>query len=1019
MGLINTIERLLLWWESQGINASAEGACRLRSPIQADPDGFGDIFVTKGDDLVSFIEIRGMRRLAGNAEFFQSCAALYEQFATLIRAGGESKHTIEISFRRDPNASHDLVERMYSAHRAGAKYLGAGRNDIIDSQVAQMGGMCARESVYMVLTTHIASLNPHERKRHRSRMAEGRRKYWDEAGRRGLSDAEADFSQMFVQDPTPTAKSLVADHASALSVLVRFLNRDLNANGPGLNAKGLDRHAALWMCRSHIDAAIPPKKWRPVLVGDHVYATRPTGTGDGGHWLPMPIGNQVVTQSIRESFGSHESAVLAGWHYASIILEQCAQTDDGWASFQQLLSDVRKDLPFGCNFEISPNGISRHKLAETLIAFAGAWGSENKLIHAAWKDLREIQRSEPVVSMRVVLTTWAKTDDELSSNLAALRSAVESWGSTVVTNETGSPGHAVLATAGGFSSINPAPYIPGPLSDFTKMLPLFRSASPWDDGHLIARTADGVPYPIQFFSDKQPGWGMAVFAPTGRGKSFLMMMMIMGLLMRPIGKDIPLVTVVDVGPSSRLIMDYCRSMLMASNPDLAKKIVSVKIRNDKAFAVNLFDTLHGLDMPTQNDIDFQAGIIMMMCSGLGSEGEMYVRRVIAAAYKRYSRPSRESKYWSSSLDDELNKAVERAGIKIIPNRTRVWDVVDELFRLGFVSESARAQRYAMPILDDLVAASADHTLRDYEQAKTPSGEYLRDVFARQISEAVNSYELLAGVTQYDLGAARAVSLDMEEVVKSSSGDTANNRKAIMYLYGRRLAAQKYFLRWEEIEKMVPDEYRGYLKDQVDATWVAPKFLAFDELHYTGGCAGIRKQLGEDQRVGRKYNLMVLAASQELDDLPSDMLRNCYSFAILGANDATELARVKEVFDLSDAEAASIASHCTGHGPFFFRANMNSGIVSQALVSEAGPVARWAFTTSPFDAPLRDRLALKVGSVAASAILAKAFPSGSVRSAKERKQQQMVAEGRSSEEALLAYFEDLAMRHAGPEILMEA
>ena len=1018
MGIIDTVERLLLWWESQGINASAEGACRLRSPIQAGPDGIGDIFVTKGDDLVSFIEIRGMRRLAGNAEFFQSCAALYEQFATLMRAGGEGKHTIEISFRRDPNASQDLVERMYSAHRAGAKYLGAESNEIIDSQVAHMGGMCARESVYMVLTTHVASLTPHERKRHAKRMIDGRKKYWDEVKRLGLSGAEADFSQMFVQDPTPTAKSLVADHSSALSVLVRFLNRDLGANGPGLNAKGLDRHAALWMCRSHIDAAIPPKKWRPVLAGDHVYATRPTGTGDGGHWLPMPIGQQIVSQSIKDHFGSHESAVLAGWHYASIILEQCAQTDDGWASFQQLLADVRKDLPFGCNFEISPNGISRHKLAETLIAFAGAWGSENKLIHAAWKDLRDIQKDKPVVSMRVVLTTWAKTDDELSSNLAALKSAVESWGSTVVTNETGSPGHSLLATAGGFSSINPAPYIPGPLSDFTKMLPMFRPASPWDDGHLIARTTDGVPYPIQFFSDKQPAWGMAVFAPTGRGKSFLMMMMIMGLLMRPIGKDIPLITVLDVGPSSKLIMDFCRSMLIRSNPDLAKKIVSVKIRNDKSFAVNLFDTLHGLDMPTQNDIDFQAGIIMMMCSNLGDEGEMYVRRVITAAYKRYSRQSRESKYWSSSLDDELNRVVERAGIEIT-SKTRVWDVVDELFRRGFISESARAQRHAMPILDDLVAASADHTLTDYEQAKTPGGELIRDVFARQVSEAVNSYELLAGVTQYDLGFARAVSLDMEEVVKSSTGETAKNRKAIMYLYGRRLAAQKYFLRWDEVEKMVPAEYKSYLKNQVDATWVAPKFLAFDELHYTGGCDGIRKQLGEDQRVSRKYNLMVLAASQELDDLPSDMLRNCYNFAILGANDATELARVKAVFDLSDAEAASIASHCTGNGPFFFRANMNSGIVSQALVSEAGPVARWAFTTSAFDAPLRDRIARKVGSVAAAAILAKAFPSGSVRSMKERQQQKMVSEGNSSEDALLAHFESLAMRHAGPELLMEA
>jgi intracellular multiplication protein IcmB len=212
----------------------------------------------------------------------------------------------------------------------------------------------------------------------------------------------------------------------------------------------------------------------------------------------------------------------------------------------------------------------------------------------------------------------------------------------------------------------------------------------------------------------------------------------------------------------------------------------------------------------------------------------------------------------------------------------------------------------------------------------------------------------------------------------------------MYLYGRRLGAKNYFLRWAEIEKLVPDLYKVYQKRRVDALWVAPKLLAYDEMHYASACPAVIKQIESDLRVGRKYNLVTLMCSQRIDDFPPECVSNCYNFFIFGAGDSAELSKIQSVFSLSDAEKDAIHSHCHGNGKFFYKGRMNDGDVSQALFGEAGPVMRWAFNTSPVDAPLRDEVARTLGSAVAAERLAACFPSGSIRSQAEAYSRRMAS-----------------------------
>ena len=53
----------------------------------------------------------------------------------------------------------------------------------------------------------------------------------------------------------------------------------------------------------------------------------------------------------------------------------------------------------------------------------------------------------------------------------------------------------------------------------------------------------------------------------------------------------------------------------------------------------------------------------------------------------------------------------------------------------------------------------------YGQVKAPTGEPLIQAFSRMISSAVREYPILSDVTKFDIGDARVVSLDLDEVAK--------------------------------------------------------------------------------------------------------------------------------------------------------------------------------------------------------------------------------------------------------------
>src|SRR4029077_8704755 len=112
------------------------------------------------------------------------------------------------------------------------------------------------------------------------------------------------------------------------------------------------------------------------------------------------------------------------------------------------------------------------------------------------------------------------------------------------------------------------------------------------------------------------------------------------------------------------------------------------------------------------------------------------------------------------LDTLVDDILAEIGF-VMDERTTWWEVTDALFLAGFPHEALLAQRFAMPLLADAAAICRTQVIEDlYGQVKAPTGEPLIHSFSRMISSAVREYPILSGVSKFDIGDARVVSLDL-------------------------------------------------------------------------------------------------------------------------------------------------------------------------------------------------------------------------------------------------------------------
>ncbi len=555
------------------------------------------------------------------------------------------------------------------------------------------------------------------------------------------------------------------------------------------------------------------------------------------------------------------------------------------------------------------------------------------------------------------------------------------------------------------------------------MMPLARQASPWETGSVMFRTNSGKPWPYEPGSSKQNTWVTLIVGTPGSGKSVLMNAVNFASAMAlnaAAGKKpmLPRIAIIDIGPSSSGLISLLREALPA---DRRHEVIFQKLKNDKDYAINVFDTQPGMRKPMSAERTFLINFLSLILSDGENPPSPPMRGLISAsidmAYKMLMDHNEPRRYVRND-QPAVDAALDELGFEETSD-TIWWEVVDFLMEHGRMAEVIAAQRQAVPTLHDLVTASQTAQLRMvYEDVvDATTGQPIMGAFRRVISEVVRDYPILSTYTKYSIGSARIVSMDLMDVTARGSGPAAKKQTAIMYMLARQVMTRDFFLDPEEIGNMiargdVPGIYEKYHMERAKQMINMPKLLCMDEYHRCGSIEAVNDQLLQDAREGRKFKVDIKVASQLIEDFPKPIISVATSLIVCNAGSEDSISYLDEMFRLSDNECAVLRHNLNGPSSkgapiWVLFKTKDLGAVRQELLLTLGPAELWAFSTTADDVALRTMLYDTIGPKTTRRILAAQYPNGIGDEVEKRKARREELAERGVKEAHNSIIEEIA------------
>jgi len=987
-GVADNIESMIAWLSSFALGADLPSYCQLESAIgldeddprtkaarAKDPDKVKPyILLTRECSMLTAFELTGSMDIVGEAEFDSITAKVHTALAAYFQRPG---HTIEISFERDPTRIRALIDKMMEASYQTAERLGLGElRDVLDARCERMAALCSHESCLMLVYTHLASMSSDEVKRemadHRQRMKENNLK----ATQHG-------------QAVTALVRGLLHTHET----LIEAIEEDLR--DAKLHIERLSTHQTARAIRSTYDRRGTDLNWRPALPGDKYWARAAARKDDASDLVLPKLSTQMVPtkHTIEGDF-----VVIDGQYHGYCFMELGPQDPK---DFMTLFRRMGDQIPWRVKFSIEPGGLDSMRLKQTVVSIIGFLGDGNAAIKRSFDAIEEAQKNgQHIVTVKICAATWADSKAECQRRVSSISKALQGWGITQVTTDAGDPIAGLVSTVPGFSEKNLSPRMIPPLMEIVRMLPWQRPASPWFDGGSIPlRTLDGKLYPYQPTSSKQTAWIDLIWATMGSGKSVWLNTLNFGSILAPGLRRLPLITIIDVGPSSAGLIDLLQSALPEGRKHEA---IYVRLRNTEAFAINPFDTQLGCRFPTAFDREFIVSLLSMLATPVGKT-EPYdgagdiASMMVDEAYKLYSTPGSMKRY-DQLIDATVDASLAEIGYPV-DEYTTWWDATDALMAAGKPREARLAQRFAVPVLSDLIEVVRNETIRAVfepgadSKARVDSGMTLIDKMVQVLTTALKDYKLISSHTRYEINEnSRVVALDLDEVARAA-GEEGERRAGIMYMFARQIAARQYYLS-KEILDLCPPQYRPYHQTRIDDVFEDMKGLCVDELHRTGGKKAFRKLLSLDRREGRKWNIRVSLASQYMADFDTDgesITESAFSVYIMNAGTIESQRKAQDLFGLSDSAIERLNKDVRGPGKFLVWHQIKTGVITQVLHNAPGPIELWAFSTTAEDVGLRRRLVEHMRPALARKILAEEFPAGTAAPYLEQRKKELSAE----------------------------
>jgi intracellular multiplication protein IcmB len=970
LGSIDT----LLEWVSSALKTTASSYCDLEAVDNR------HTLVTRDGGMLSVLRIEGVQYMVGGEEFERLHNGVSHALATAMSRPG---YGAQMLFSYDKEDIINDIRNIFSAAYETAERLQLELDDLFKERERTMSHYCAEEKTFLVLWTFPTAISEQQLKAANQKKFESIKKEKLPPMRYGQS--------MFASIP-----DLREGHES----YVRSTLTELQSLGLTINL--LDVHSALKQVRMSIDSDFTSRDWEPYLPGDRIPVRILEGLKNDASEIMWPaLSLQLLPRDGKNI--SLKYAEIGDKIFAPLFIDLFPKEVK---SFTQLFNRaVAANIPWRISFMMESNGLESLGMRSTLAAILSFASENNRLLSDAKNLLSFIQTNtdDAVVKLQVALCTWAPSDDLplLKIRAAELAKAVQGWGHCEVAEITGDPYGATLSSALAMTSSCIATPSVAPLSDVAYMLPVTRPASPWDRGAMLFRSPDGKPWPYQPGSSLQTTWIDLVYARPGSGKSVLSNAINLALCLNPGQQRLPRIAIIDIGPSSSGLISLVKEALPKSKSHLA---AYHRLRMREEYSINPFDTQLGSRIPTPIERSFLVNFISLLVTPLGSERTYdgmtdMVGMVIDELYKNFSDRESPNRY-APEIDKHIDELMPSLGLSI-DSHTSWWEITDALFAKGYVHEAMMAQRYAVPLLADAGSICRAPAIADlFGRVTISTGETLVESFNRMISSAIREYPILARPTQFDLGEARVVSLDLDEVAKTG-GEAADRQTAVMYMMARYVLARDYYLTAENVQDM-PEAYRTYHRGRVMEIREDHKRIVMDEFHRTSKAKAVRDQVIVDMREGRKWKVQVALLSQSLDDFDEIMIDFATSIYIMDAGPAQSIEKSAKVFGLSDTAKYALRNRVhgprEGGGTFLAQFATKEGMHTHLLTNTIGPIELWAFSTTAEDAFIRNQLYDRLGPRVARTVLASMYPSGSIAAVVERRMAELKDVGMLTDEA---------------------
>ncbi|ACS43356.1 hypothetical protein [Methylorubrum extorquens] len=974
-----------------GSIASSYAKKPLTAFSQLETSEGGHTIVAKDGSLATVLRIDGVRQILGDEELEHLIERLTVQLSPYF---GRPGHALQVWFSRDPDLSGLVVQNLMRPPRNVAAELGLDFEDVFDAKESHLPNYIVAEGFYFVLWTRLSILTKQELQR--AKIDRKPPKGWP-------TFAEA-------QDINRSVRALVTRHQSFVDSLLTDLG------DVGIRAEALDADFAIEAVRSSIYPDLTDSGWLPSLPGGPAPRRRPElSPTDASHYLWPRLDDQIFD---REAERVNPRVVRVGaYNFAGVDMTIGPQEVQNFSYLLGRMIDgnVSKEMPWRFSALVEGEGLSMLGIQSFLAAIFTITNRDNRAIREAIQELKTMRSEEGLVvcRLRISFATWAPADDLrlIEDRASKLKRAVEGWGYCEASQLSGDPLACVMSSALALDIASTAPAGVPPLHDVIRMLPWNRDASPWPFGSVLFRTGDGRPWAYQPGTEKQDAFIDLVFAPPGKGKSVWLNTTGLATCLSPAattgtgGQMLPRVAIIDIGVSSSGLISLLKEALPI---DRRHEVAYHRLRMTKDYAINPFDTQLGCRYPLPNEKAFLVNFLSLLGTPVGSgsspEGLADIAaRVVDEVYARFDDKkiaNSAPKQYVHGEDFEVDEALRSRGIIVPASGLTWWDVVDALFERGAEREAILAQRRAVPLLEDLqLVLRDDRIVNNFGTAMIGTGEKVIDVFARMITAVSAAYPLLTVPTRFDIGAARVVSLDLDEVAPSV-GDFAAKSTAMSYMLARYATARDFYLN-EDIVNLIPDLYREHHRTRIRRIRETPKRLVYDEFHRTSVAPQVREQVMIDMREGRKWGVHIVLASQLLDDFPPEMINVATGIWIMGVANAGNAREVAERFDLSRTAESILKHHLNGPGPggapFLVKIQLRDGQHEHMLVNTLSPVEAWAFSTTAEDTELRRRLYAILGPKEARRRLAARFRTGSAKNEIARRLKDAFEQGRIGDE----------------------